>query len=367
MRQSPLAVSSGCFISGASGTAKVLNRVGASFRRGLASLTRWVFLLFVPSGKSFVGACSCPALLSLISSQLFYSFSCLFILLLLLCRAGQAAQNVCTRYLPARSQGPVSSVEVDDTEPEHDNVESEKGNAQEPGCVTFTRHCHGGHTVLSLRAQVPSLARLQLSSRSRGERHRLFLGLQSDSGSFSSVRHLLPSALLLSLSLCHLSLLCTCGVVGGSDLRAGELVFLVGHACLSFESVSAGEAGGSGDEIGDSEHDVENCCAHFLVDVVGRERGREEHNVDEDKHLFEARVFLHENCPQGEARLQLATRVGPNLLKSTECAVKVQVLVVQLHAEVAEHEVRDIDCVQERRSIFIALQAVAFAAGGLAC
>lgn len=44
---------------------------------------------------------------------------------------------------------------------------------------------------------------------------------------------------------------------------------MLGRAGLAFESVGSGEARSGGDEVGDGEHDVEDCRADLLVAVLG--------------------------------------------------------------------------------------------------
>lgn len=108
---------------------------------------------------------------------------------------------------------------------------------------------------------------------------------------------------------------------------------------FAFERVGAREAGCSSDEVGDGEHDVQDCGVDLGVDTVSAKACREQHNIDEDEHLLQSGIILQEELTQGQTLVKCAACLTTNFLHVTECAVKHLVLVVQLLAKVAKHQI----------------------------
>ena len=72
-----------------------------------------------------------------------------------------------------------------------------------------------------------------------------------------------------------------------------------------------------------------------MVDVLGGEARAKENHVDEHQHFFKSGVVLQEELTQRKALLDCAARFKTELQQLGEGAIELQVLVVQLLAEVA--------------------------------
>ena len=217
----------------------------------------------------------------------------------------------CFSSLPSRS------VQADDTEPQHHNIESEEWNAKEARRVTFARRCRYIDTVPQFRAQILLLSRVNHGNvmRKQSGWRRQCLGdkRRRDSGwllcSIVRTHHLLGCWAVCRLSIVRLAtfswtwllLAVRCfsdywfDIFGDSFKASFGFIFFVllwWLVNLAFECVSTGQASCCRYKVCNREHEVEDGRADFLVNIFSTHTGPKECNINEHEDFFQCGVVL---------------------------------------------------------------------------
>ncbi len=139
---------------------------------------------------------------------------------------------------------------------------------------------------------------------------------------------------------------------GQSTLR--RLGFAVRSSCrtffrdlldagFSFERVGARQTGCRRDKVSDGEHDVENCSTNFLVQILVWKTGTEKCNIYHHQNLFEARILGQKEVFDGQELFNWVVGLVAKFLELCEQAVEVFVLVLEVLAKVAKHQLGHIN------------------------
>lgn len=283
------------------------------------------------------------------------------------------------------------SIQVDNAEPEHDDVESEKRYAEEAWGVIFA---HWRHNVDASPHFSQNLVTTLFSRVDNGHLlHLLMLLLVLRSNlacwvcRWSTLNHIrgkLPLLLLLPwrttadapttwhrfLIAGHLAIV--------ADLSALDLLFaiernfswIISSVSLSYRGVTATfstlvfllvlmVAAASlltnfpldlictrktcrcRDKIGNGEHEVDDDSSNILIDILWEHACTKQHEVDDHKNFFQIRVVLQEKLAQGQTGEHCSARFIVKLVELWEQIIESLVMRVNLLAKMATHQTRN--------------------------